>query len=85
MLKEIRVIVLVRREGAHEYYVTSSSVAEGRRKREKRENTPERRVTFRVKRRGEREREVGTRRDWLMALIREKDKINLLMNQRANE
>lgn len=56
MLKEIRVIVLVRREGAHEYYVTSSSVAEGRRKREKRENTPERRVTFRVKRRGERER-----------------------------
>lgn len=48
--------MLVRREGAHEYYVTSSSVAEGRRKREKRENTPERRVTFRVKRRGERER-----------------------------
>lgn len=68
MLKEIRVIVLVRggKEHCESIYVhPRPSVAEG--KREKRENTPERRVTFRVKRRGERERE----REW----GRERDEI----------
>lgn len=79
--------MLVRREGARVLHPPPPRRLrkEREREREKRENTPERRVTFRVKRRGEREREEGTWRDWLMALIREKDKINLLMNQRANE